>query len=59
MTYDELKMLVFEKLDEKEQQAVETYLDSKKTFFEKMTILEEFLSAFNYIDSALNKASHT
>lgn len=52
MTYDEIKTLVFERLDEQEQHKVEMHLDGKETMLEKTAILEAILSAFNYIDDA-------
>lgn len=55
MTYDEIKTLVFERLDEQEQHKAEMYLDSKETMLEKTAILESILDAFNYIDSAIKK----
>lgn len=55
MTYDEIKTLVFERLDDQEQHKVEMYLDGKETLLEKAVILEAVLSAFNYIDDALKQ----
>ncbi|HEK9995236.1 TPA: hypothetical protein TVQ98_000461 [Streptococcus equi subsp. zooepidemicus] len=55
MTYDEIKTLVFERLDDQEQHKVEMYLDGKETMLEKTAILEAILGAFNYIDSAIKQ----
>ncbi|MGT2802490.1 hypothetical protein [Streptococcus henryi] len=55
MTYDEIKTLVFERLDEQVQYEVKMYLDGKETMLEKTAILEAILVAFNYIDSALKQ----
>ncbi|HEL1087637.1 TPA: hypothetical protein TVL50_000338 [Streptococcus equi subsp. zooepidemicus] len=55
MTYDEIKILVFERLDEQVQYEVEMYLDGKETMLEKTAILEAILGAFNYIDSAIKQ----